>query len=183
MIQVMAASSRAGFPRLPTIAALFLAAGSMVTGGCATIHDHHGYLVDQALLDSVQPRIDNKASVERTLGRPTFTTQFGDPAWYYVSVDTRQLPFRGPHATAETILRVRFDAGDNVLAVDRAGMDHVVDLRPDHASTPTLGRHRSLLEDIFSNIGTVGTGGAAAGSDGSSGGSGGRGGGTGPNGS
>ena len=29
-------------------------------------------------------------SVERTLGRPTFVSQFGEPDWYYVSIDTEQ---------------------------------------------------------------------------------------------
>ncbi|MEZ5683224.1 MAG: outer membrane protein assembly factor BamE [Novosphingobium sp.] len=39
--------------------------------------DHRGYIVDQALLDSVAPGLDNQAAVERTLGRPTFVSQYG----------------------------------------------------------------------------------------------------------
>ena len=56
------------------------AAGGIVaaTSGCASIRDHRGYLVDTALVDSVQPGVDNRLSVERTLGRPTFASQFGE---------------------------------------------------------------------------------------------------------
>ena len=73
---------------------------AMLASGCVTsIHDHRGFVVDQTLLDTVAPGIDNKTSVEHTLGRPTFVSQFGEPVWYYVAVDTRQPPFRGPHAT------------------------------------------------------------------------------------
>lgn len=153
---------------------LTVAAGlTVLLGGCATtIRDHRGFLVDQTLVDSVAPGIDNKASVERTLGRPTFISQFGNPTWYYVAVDTRQAPFHGPHTSKEVVVRVRFDATGNVVGVDRANVDHVAKIRPDGHATPTLGRKRSFLEDVFGNIGTVGTGGLPGGG-GSSGGAGG----------
>ena len=32
-------------------------------GGCTSIHDHRGYIVDQALFDSVAPGTDNRNSV------------------------------------------------------------------------------------------------------------------------
>lgn len=48
-------------------------------------------------------------------------------------------------------------------------MEKVVQLRPDGARTPTLGRERTFLEDLFGNIGTVG----AAGMGGAQGGPGG----------
>jgi outer membrane protein assembly factor BamE (lipoprotein component of BamABCDE complex) len=44
-----------------------------------------GYMIDEVLVQSVQPGVDNRQSVERTLGRPSFTSQFGQPVWYYVS--------------------------------------------------------------------------------------------------
>lgn len=127
--------------------------------GCASIRDHRGYLVDTALVDSVQPGVDNKASVERTLGRPTFVSQFGDPAWYYVSIDTKQPPFARPRTTSELVLRVTFDPAGNVRTLERRGMEHVVRLNPDGRKTPTLGRDRSFFEDLFGNIGAVGAGG------------------------
>ncbi len=160
---------------------LALAAGvAALTGGCTAIHDHRGFMIDQTLLETVQPGIDNRLSVERTLGRPTFTSQFGEPAWYYVAIDTRQLPFGSPHTTKETVLRVRFDPKGNVSGIDKASVDHVVRLNPDHTATPTLGRrNRSFLEDMFGNIGSVGAGGVGGGPGGPGGGAPG----TGPNGS
>ena len=145
-----------------------------LAGGCASIKDHRGYLVDAALVDSVQPGVDNRTSVERTLGRPSFASQFGDPAWYYVATDTKQSPFGRPQAYQQTILRVRFDPAGNVVAVDKAGLEKAVRLSPDGDKTPTLGRDRGLLEDLFGNIGSVGSG---------MGGGGGGNTGTGPNGS
>mgnify|MGYP006169972917 CR=1 FL=1 len=126
------------------------------------LRDHRGYLVDQALLDSVQPGIDNQASVERTLGRPTFVGQFSDNEYYYVSRETRQLAFAKPRPVDQQVLRVRFDAAGNVAAVDRTGLELVSKISPEGDKTPTLGRERSFFEDIFGNIGAVGAPGAGA---------------------
>jgi outer membrane protein assembly factor BamE (lipoprotein component of BamABCDE complex) len=135
---------------------------AVLAGGCASIRDHRGYLIDTALVDSVQPRVDNRISVERTLGRPTWVSQFGSKDWYYVSVDTKQAAFRRPKTYQQTVLRVRFDPAGNVAAVDRAGMEKVARLSPEGKATPTLGRDRSFLEDLFGNIGAVGAPGMGA---------------------
>jgi outer membrane protein assembly factor BamE (lipoprotein component of BamABCDE complex) len=150
-------------------ATLVLAA---LLAGCSSIRDHRGYLVDQTLLESVQPGVDNQLSVERTLGRPTFVSQFGQPVWYYVSINTRQAAFTRPRTNEELVLKVRFDERGNVTAVDRGGMERVVRLNPNGDKTPTLGRERGFLEDLFGNIGSVGapgaggTGGGAGGPNG-----------------
>lgn len=150
--------------------ALVLVAGPAMLaaslGACTTIKDHRGYLVDTALVDSVQPGVDNKVSVERALGRPTFASQFGDPAWYYVSMDTQQKPFGQPKTKQQMILRVRFDAAGNVSGVDKAGMEQVARIDPEGKKTPTLGRDRSFLEDLFGNIGAVGAPGMGGGAGG-----------------
>ncbi|WP_374531066.1 outer membrane protein assembly factor BamE [Novosphingobium sp.] len=139
-----------------------VAIGAMLVAGlsgCASIKDHRGYLVDAALLDSVAPGVDNQASVERTLGRPTFVSQFGAKDWYYVSTNTRQAAFTRPRAKDQLLIKVSFDDKGNVTAVQRSGMEKVVNLNPDGDKTPTLGRDRSFLEDLFGNIGTVGAAG------------------------
>ena len=131
---------------------------AMLAGGCASIRDHRGYLVDTALVDSVLPHVDNRTSVERTLGRPTWVSQFGNKDYYYVSVDTKQAAFHRSKTYNETVLRVRFDEAGNVAAVDRTGMEKVARITPDGKVTPTLGRVRSFLEDLFGNVGSVGNG-------------------------
>lgn len=130
-----------------------------LTGGCTSIRDHRGYLVDQTLLDSVSPGVDNRQSVEKTLGRPTFVSQFGEQDYYYISQIVKTPPFRRAQTSEQTIVRVRFDAAGNVAAVDKAGMEQVARINPNGDKTPTLGRERSLLDDIFGNIGAVGAGG------------------------
>ncbi len=137
--------------------ALALAAAS----GCTSIQDRRGYFADPVLYSGIRAGIDNRRSVEATLGRPTFTSQFGEPTWYYVSSTTGLRPFGSPKIEDQAVMAVRFDTAGNVLAVDRSGIDRVVYLSPESDETPTLGRERSFLEDLFGNIGAVGAAGQA----------------------
>lgn len=134
---------------------IVLSAG-LLAAGCAAIPAHRGYRADPVLVNAVQPGIDNRTSVEQTLGRPSFTSQFGDPVWYYVSSNTAEKPFKTPKITQHMVLAVHFDPAGNVSELDRTGIDNVVRLKPDSDSTPTLGRHRGFFQDLFGNIGQVG---------------------------
>lgn len=133
--------------------------GAALLVGCASNRVHKGAVLDQQLASSIQAGVDNKASVQKLLGQPTFTGGFTQNDWYYVARDTNQLAFRNPRVTRQTVLHVRFDPKGNVLAVDRTGRELVMNVDPSKRRTPTLGRNKSLFEELFGNIGNVGTGG------------------------
>lgn len=134
--------------------AMIIAAGLAVSA-CAGIRDHRGFVIDQALADGIQVGVDNKDSVQRTLGRPTFTGQFDPNDWYYVSRNTAQLAFRDPKVTEQTVLRVQFDQAGNVASVQKTGKELIARVDPSGDKTPTLGRQRSFFEELFGNIGTI----------------------------
>ena len=142
-------------------ALLAATAAGLLLGGCTKIADRMGYVVDETLVSAIQPGVDNRDSVQNTLGRPTFTGQFSDNDWYYVTRETKNLAFNMPRVKAQSIVRVRFDQTGNVTAIDRRGMEQVAMIHPNKDKTPTLGRERSLLEELFGNIGAVGSSGQA----------------------
>lgn len=142
--------------RTGLIALIALAAA---TSGCTRVRLHQGYIIDQSLLSTVQPGIDNRDSVTRTLGRPTFVSEFDDKEWYYVSRDTAQLAFSNPSPTKQTVFRVTFDKAGNVANIRSTGVEQVASINPSKAETPTLGRNRGFLQDLFGNIGQVGAAG------------------------
>jgi len=150
---------------------------SIAITGCSRVRVDQGYLADETLVTSIQPGIDNRQSVEKTLGRPTFVSEFGDPQYYYVSRKTGQYAFIQPKVLSQSILIISFDKDGNVSAVERRGMDKIADISPSGDKTETLGRKTGLFEDIFGNIGTVGAGGGGGGPGGGGGGPGGGGGG------
>jgi outer membrane protein assembly factor BamE (lipoprotein component of BamABCDE complex) len=130
-----------------------------LSSGCTRLKSHQGYIGDQTLLSSVQPGVDNKGSVQASLGRPTFVGQFDQNDWYYYSRDAKQLAFSQPVAENQYVLKVRFDQAGNVASVSQTGKELISKISPEGDKTPTLGRDTSFFEEIFGNIGAVGAGG------------------------
>ena len=130
--------------------------GAAMLSGCAlSIRDHRGYVMDEQLTQAIQVGTDNKASVERTLGRPTFAGTFDDNDWYYLGRDTRTFAFRSPRVTDQNVLHVRFDQAGNVAAVETTDEKLIAAIDPSDDLTPTLGREKSFFEELFGNIGTI----------------------------
>ena len=141
----------------------------LLTGACAPLRSHQGYIVDADLVNSVQPGVDNRQSVLQVLGKPTLASQFGQGDWYYLARDSRNFAFNNPKARDQITLRISFDAKGNVSAISRGDVTQVASIDPTSKTTPTLGKKRGFFEDLFGNIGTVG----AAGGGGAGGGTGG----------
>jgi outer membrane protein assembly factor BamE (lipoprotein component of BamABCDE complex) len=138
-------------------AAALLLAGLGVSG-CSGYRETKGYMLDQELVSAVQVGVDNKDSVAKTLGRPTFTGQFNDNEWYYVARSTAALAFRLPRVTDQTVLKVTFDQAGNVASVGTTGEEQVASIKPYDKQTPTLGRQNSFFEDVFGGIGVMNSG-------------------------
>jgi outer membrane protein assembly factor BamE (lipoprotein component of BamABCDE complex) len=143
-----------------TVRRLTILAAAVALAGCTTFNVHKGAVIDTQLASSIQPGVDNKASVQKLLGTPTLAGQFASSDWYYVSRDQIQLAFRDPRVTRHKVLHVRFDQAGNVASVGMTGKELVMNLTPTGRQTPTLGRKRSFFDELFGNIGTVNSGGA-----------------------
>lgn len=144
------------------VAALTVAAAML--GGCTSVRDHKGYVVDSTLINTVQPGVDTRDSVYKTLGRASFESQFdAGRTWYYIARDTRQLAFATPHPVAQMLLTVRFAPNGEVASVQKTGMETIRHVDLYGKKTPTLGRESGFLSELFGNIGTVGSGGVAGG--------------------
>jgi outer membrane protein assembly factor BamE (lipoprotein component of BamABCDE complex) len=132
-------------------------AGMAMLSGCAgiTTREHRGYVMDEQLTTGIQVGVDNKQSVEKTLGLPTFTGTFEQNDWYYISRDTRAFAFRNPKVTDQTVLHVRFDQAGNVASVNQTDEKLIASIKPINDRTPTLGRERGFFDELFNNIGTI----------------------------
>ena len=147
---------------------LWAAVAVVAASACTPLRSHQGYIIDADLVNSVQPGVDNRQSVQATLGTPSFAAQFNQGDWYYVARDSRNYAFNSPRVRDQLVIQVSFDAAGNVAAIRRSGVEQVASVDPYGRITPTLGRKRGFFQDLFGNIGAVGaagTGGAAGGRD------------------
>ena len=104
----------------------------VVTSGCTRLRGHQGYIGDATLIDSVQPGVDNKESVQASLGRPTFVGQFDQNDWYYYARDTRQLAFCPTESdNRQMVLKVRFDPAGNVVSSTQTGVENIASISPE----------------------------------------------------
>lgn len=137
-----------GLVRVSTMAVL-----GLLAAGCANNRAHKGAVIDPQMLSSVQPGVDNKDSVAKTLGRPTFDSQWdGGKTWYYLARNTRQLAFSTPTPVSQTLLAVRFAANGDVASVQRTGLETVREVKLYGKKTPVLGSHRTFFSELFGNI-------------------------------
>jgi len=136
-----------------TVALTVFALGA---SGCARVAGHQGYIADDTLVSGIAAGVDNRESVTKTLGRPSFVGQFTPNDWYYFARTTKQLAFALPTPTEQLVLHIRFDAAGNVASVEKTGVEKVARINPNGDKTPTLGKERGFFEDLFGNIGTVG---------------------------
>jgi outer membrane protein assembly factor BamE (lipoprotein component of BamABCDE complex) len=131
--------------------------GLAALSGCTSVRDHKGYIIDSSLINTVEPGIDTRDSVSKTLGRASFESQFDKgQTWYYIARDTRQLAFSTPHPTTQMLLTVRFAPSGDVTSVQKTGLETVRDVSLYGKRTPVLGSNRGFLAELFGNIGTVG---------------------------
>jgi outer membrane protein assembly factor BamE (lipoprotein component of BamABCDE complex) len=148
-----------GLRKHRTAKVALLGCALLALGACSSIRESRGFVNDPVLTEAIQPGIDNRRSVEGTLGRPTFESQYGENTWYYIASITGRRPFVRPRIREHSVMAIQFDEAGNVKSVERSGIDQVVYLQPDGDKTPTLGRERGFLEDLFGNIGQVGAAG------------------------
>jgi hypothetical protein len=74
---------------------------------------------------------------------------------------TKQLAFGDPKPTDQYLFIIRFDEKGNVASIDKdISIAALAKLSPEGDKTPTLGRKRSVFDEVFGNIGTVGATGA-----------------------
>ncbi len=138
--------SRALLPLL--LLALSLAA-------CAPIIENHGYAPDKDSLATVVVGQDTRDSVAQKIGRPSMTGVFTDDGWYYVSTTVENYLYHAPRVIDRRVVAVRFDDQGRVAAVNTYGLEdgRIIDLET--RTTPTRGRHLTILQQVFGNLGRV----------------------------
>jgi outer membrane protein assembly factor BamE (lipoprotein component of BamABCDE complex) len=136
-------------------AALGLTIALAVLVACAPTLRVHGYMPTEAEIASVQPGVDDFASVEEKLGLPTSSGLLQDSDWYYVQSMVESYTYNPPRVIDRSVLAVEFDANGRVAGLVRYGLEdgRIVNLTA--RTTETGGRTLGVLEQLFGNLLTV----------------------------
>lgn len=133
-----------------------VASTALTVSACGNGRAIRGYVFDAELADAIQPGVDNRLSVESTLGTPTMKASFDEATWYYISTTVRIRPVFWPNATEHRVLVVNFNDQGVVDQVNNLGLEDMRDVEHVGDKTPTKGRRVGLFEQIFGSIGRFG---------------------------
>lgn len=132
--------------------ALGLMLGGCLLAACAPTRQVHGYVPSDADIARVTPGMDDYASVEEILGRPSSSGLLRDSSWYYVQSTFENLTYHAPRVIDRTVLAVEFDDNGVVSGIARYGLEdgRIVNLTT--RTTETGGRTLGVLEQLFGNL-------------------------------
>jgi outer membrane protein assembly factor BamE (lipoprotein component of BamABCDE complex) len=147
-----------------------LTAALVALGGCSSLpsvpgsdlfsspRQLRGQQVEAETLAQVTPGVSTRNDVQALLGSPSATATFSDDEWYYISSVTRQRPGRTLSIEEQGVVVVRFDPRGTVREVRRVGQEDRQDVRFVQRETPSPGNERTILQQLFGNIGRLGPG-------------------------
>jgi outer membrane protein assembly factor BamE (lipoprotein component of BamABCDE complex) len=140
----------------PRVSTRWLLGTVLVVAGlsaCAPIRDVRGYVPDDEKVADIKIGQDTKETVQQKLGTPSSTATFGDPTWYYISVEQERYAFFTPDVTKREILAVQFAESGKVTEVRNYGIEDGQVVALVDRETPSRGKELSFLQQIFGNIG------------------------------
>ena len=146
-----------------------LAAASL--SACVPIKDTRGYVPDEEKVADIKVGQDTKETVQQKLGTPSSTAAWGDPTWYYISVEQERYAFFTPDVTKREILAVQFTDAGKVAELRNYGIEDGQVVALVDRETPSRGKEMSFLQQVFGNLGgpSASTGSSGPGRPGGSG--------------
>jgi outer membrane protein assembly factor BamE (lipoprotein component of BamABCDE complex) len=117
-----------------------------------------GHLVEEEDLRQIVVGTSTRQDVEALLGSPSATSTFDESEWFYIHGVTRQRPGRTLGVEDQQVVRFRFDPGGRVAEISRLTRADGRDVQVVGRVTPSPGNERTLMQQIFGNIGRVGPG-------------------------
>lgn len=117
-----------------------------------------GHAVDAEELRQLVPGTSSRADVQAVLGSPSATGTFDQETWYYISSVTRQRPGRQLAVEDQRVVVVTFDPRGTLREVRQVGPEAAQDVATVDRVTPAPGNERTLLQQLFGNLGRLAPG-------------------------
>lgn len=124
---------------------------------CRPLYSNHGYIPTDEELALLEVGRDTRETVEATIGQPSTSGLLGDEAWYYVQSRFRTI---GPSEKTEIdrqVVAITFAENGTVANIERFGLDQGQIVPISRRVTTTNIRGKSVLAQIFGNIGRLNT--------------------------
>jgi outer membrane protein assembly factor BamE (lipoprotein component of BamABCDE complex) len=133
---------------------------AVMLGGCSFFQAApipRGNRVTEDQLAQISPGVQTRRDVQALLGSPSFAGTFDDANWYYLSATSRTAPGRRMQIEDRRMVAVTFDRAGVVQSVRTMTEADGQSMALVERETPVPGTDRSILQQLFGNIGRFGT--------------------------
>ena len=120
--------------------------------------ENRGHRVDDEQLAQLTVGVSSRNDVEALIGSPSATSTFDDTIWYYMSAVTRQRPGRQLVVEDQRVITMVFDNGGTLREIRRSGLDDMRQVRVVQRVTPSPGNERTIMQQLFGNLGRLAPG-------------------------
>ncbi|AXI55203.1 hypothetical protein SuNHUV7_30120 (plasmid) [Pseudoseohaeicola sp. NH-UV-7] len=136
-----------------------VATALMALGACAASYRNHGYVPTDAELAEIVVGVDNKDSVQETIGIPSAGGVLNDDGYYYVRKQVRTFAFRRPEVMERQLVAISFNSSGIVTNIERYGLQDGRPVVLSRRVTSSSTEGKTFIRQLLGNIGQIGTGG------------------------
>jgi outer membrane protein assembly factor BamE (lipoprotein component of BamABCDE complex) len=136
--------------------ALGVALGAAILCGCSPMIHTDGQIPDQVKLATIEPGVQTEDDVKKLIGTPSTETVYGEKTWYYITKRTSQIAFFTPTVEEQKVVAISFDQNGKVNGIHQYGLDEAKDVSPVARTTPTKGKHLTILDQMLGNLNRYG---------------------------
>lgn len=112
-----------------------------------------GYKFKYSKLQDLKVGKTRKAVVQRKLGTPSMTSDFGNDIWYYMSSEYERVAFFKPKVLRQEIVAIEFNKDQTIKKINEYSKDDIKEISVRSEITETEGHDLSILEQLLGNVG------------------------------
>ncbi len=120
---------------------------------CISQKEIHGNLPEAQLVSLLQPGKDNKESVSKILGQPTFRGALGDNSFYYVGTVNSKIAFLDPSIDQQYVLELNFDKSNTLKKIYIYDENQSMDIAMSSLETKSSGQKETFFQSLIRNFG------------------------------
>ena len=123
---------------------------------CAGITNNNGYMPVAEDIERLSLRKTTVQQAKSVLGEPALIIGKNKPVFVYFSQASQKLFFFEKNITERNLLVLRFDKRERLSKIERFSLTDGKDFKISKSNTTLSDREKSLIANLFSNIGIGG---------------------------
>ena len=120
---------------------------------CTPIVETRGHATESEDFKQIVIGQSSPDDVTALLGTPSARSTFGEETWYYITEKKETVGVFAPKVTEQNVTAIHFDANHVVASIDEHGKDEAKNVQLVEKTTPSEGRHLTVMEQMLGNLG------------------------------